>query len=483
MTEFDLERELRDHYRSLDVGAPLRAANRVSNALDHAAIGHRRSLGGLLTSRDRRFLAAGAGFAVVAALIIAVLPIWHGPVIQPLSQPSATPTPFHLGAGQVQAAGITRGGVLWAIRDNNLVMSTNKGQTWHETWLPDPTGNHFANMPSGIEAYWMDVSVVDIDHATVVEYSPEGDRVVVFRTSDGGVTWQQGTLPGDYSGNARLVFVNAQVGFLVMYSSFPVMPSTILRTTDGGATWTVTGTNTILNDPFTAVDANTLWTATSLYAPGYQRPLLSVSHDAGATWTNVPLAGLGDTSSMPRGSINDPTIYPYLYVGTSGMGHAAGITFLTATEGYLAVYETPSQADFSKMTVHYYRTTDGGRTWTQAATTSPPAGTFASSATVYPMPGPVFLDSGHWYQPGMGGFSTSLGPVGLGISTDGGHTWTTVSKDGPGAGFIDDLFMTDGQNAAAVVVTESNQTSGDGPNYYLTHDGGKTWQAADFPAH
>ena len=76
MTDPNLERKLRDHYFSMYTGSTGRAPARVADALDRAPERGRRGLGRFASARG--FLAAGAALAVVAALTVALLPMWHG---------------------------------------------------------------------------------------------------------------------------------------------------------------------------------------------------------------------------------------------------------------------------------------------------------------------------------------------------------------------------------------------------------------------
>jgi photosystem II stability/assembly factor-like uncharacterized protein len=124
------------------------------------------------------------------------------------------------------------------------------------------------------------------------------------------------------------------------------------------------------------------------------------------------------------------------------------VTFLSATEGYLAVSCT--EGGFG---TRYYRTADGGHSWSQEAVV-------ARNVDA----APVFVDATHWLQP--------IG-AGLQVTADGGRTWTTVASEGL-ADYPTYAFETiDGVNGSALPV-------GANTPLFLTWDGGKTWRPADF---
>jgi photosystem II stability/assembly factor-like uncharacterized protein len=448
MTHPDLERELHDHYRSLEVGPGGRASARVAQALDRAPA-RRWSLARLATPRVA--LSAGAAVAAVALLTVALLPLWNGSVAGPGTSPTVSPTASPtdsagtIAAAHITQAGLTRDGVLWATRDNALSISTDGGRTWHENPLPQ------AATSDSIDSIGY-VAVADADHAwlLVKHERPVGSTFAVFRTSDGGATWQRADLPGTFDGVPwQMAFVDAKVGFVILTAStdVPVGPSTVMRTLDGGVTWTVTSTTATLRMPVVAVDANTLWIVANPDEVASLSPLLQVSRDAGATWSSPSLPGL-----------EGATVSGSLYVLS---GPTGGIEFLSATEGYVAVFQKTSTA----LATRYYRTVDGGRNWSLVAST-------AAQDSI----APVFVDATHWYRQ----LDPSLN--GLEVTADGGQTWTTVAGNGlPNETGILFLWTVDGQNLAAVCAV--NPSSGDGVvALLLSRDGGKNWQPADFSA-
>jgi photosystem II stability/assembly factor-like uncharacterized protein len=295
-----------------------------------------------------------------------------------------------------------------------------------------------------------DVTVADATHAVVVmttnpaageSVPPASTTAAIYITNDGGATWQSAvsrTLAGNVL--AQLIFADASVGFAILTPQTNSGPgaSTVLRTLDGGATWDVTGTSAALGYAVWATDENTIWMDSG--AMPSTVPPLRVSRDGGATWASVLLPGLGDTSSLAVGLMST----------TFG-----GPKFLSADEGYLAVLKQTG-TDFETL---YYRTMDGGSTWSLTATV--PQMVWGS---------PAFVDATHWYQ--------LMDNAGMEATADGGRTWTTVGMVAMPGAKVFEMYMTDAQNGVALGTGDESY----GWILHVTSDGGKTWQPADFSA-
>ena len=460
MTPLDLERELRNHYRTLDAGSPVRVTSRVADALDRAPA-HHWNPGA--TFRTRWARVAGIAAAAAAVLAVATLPVWSARFGGPAA--SATTTYPDFGPGptgtyslavanaEVYQAGMTKSGVVWATFGRHLSISADHGRTWRDGTLPTA---YSGDLPASGT-----VAVVDADHVWFIRSGTGDTAFTVFRSSDGGTSWQSAALPvtsADQAGvisfwPAKLDFVDASVGFAFVATS-DSGPWNILRTEDGGVSWKMTGTAPAQSE-IVAVDANLLWAPNSNNGPVSQ-PLLQVTRDAGATWSDVPLPGVAATGSDSL----------YILDGSTG-----GVQFLSPTEGYLAVIrETGSSRAGASYETLYFGTADGGRSWSQVAATWPQA-----------MPvGPVVLDAKHWYQLGMGQFSNSMG---MGMTSDGWKNWsvTAIDNNWPAGAQPIAFWTVDGQNGAALA-SVNNGGAGAG-SLFLTWDGGMSWQPADFSAH
>jgi photosystem II stability/assembly factor-like uncharacterized protein len=190
---------------------------------------------------------------------------------------------------------------------------------------------------------------LDANHAWVwVSNVPDGTRGLLYRTNDGGVSWQSAEVP---LGSPYLQFVDAQVGWAMWSPGAAAGSSTIelFRTTDGGATWekvyaldpAKSGNPGEL--PFsgqksgvTFIDKKHGWITGSQPTPGYA--WLFETQDSGKTWQHVDL-------TLPAGyETGQLTIDPPL--------------FFSAQDGIL-----PVTIITDKLIKVFYLTRNGGQTW------------------------------------------------------------------------------------------------------------------------
>jgi photosystem II stability/assembly factor-like uncharacterized protein len=123
------------------------------------------------------------------------------------------------GASLLNAVSFT-GGTGWVAGNNSTVeMSVDGGRTWVSR-SPSP----------GYNAAFMDVSFADELNGWVVGFY--GD---VFHTMDGGLTWQRQTVQG--AGDTAFLDIEAISPTTAWISGGPVV-GFVARTTNGGATWT-----------------------------------------------------------------------------------------------------------------------------------------------------------------------------------------------------------------------------------------------------
>jgi hypothetical protein len=455
MSEIDLEARLHDYYSTFTPYDSGRAVAGVGQVVADARARSGWNPGAWLVQWRIRGAAVVGVMAVIAVAIAA--PLWFASPSGPVASPTATMPDFGpgpsgtynlaVGNAEVFQAGMTRNGVTWAVFGSRLSISEDHGRTWRDGKLP-------LAYPGDLPGAGT-VAVVDADHAWFIMSTTGDASFLVFRTSDGGATWQSAALPvttADQPGvvtiwPAKLDFLDASVGFAYVETSEAGL-WTVLRTLDGGASWTMIGTAPAPGD-VVAVDANTLWVPDLNDSGSGGQPLLQVSRDAGGTWSDVPLPGLGPTGGDDQFVLEGPT---------------GGVQFMSPAEGYIAV----TRRTGSSAQTLFFGTTDGGSSWSQLATLPQPA-------TV----APVVLDATHWYQIGGEEGSSSLG---MWVTADKGQTWASSFPDNnwPTGARITSFWTVDGQNAAAVAQGHSGG-AGEG-SLFLTWDGGISWQPADFSA-
>jgi photosystem II stability/assembly factor-like uncharacterized protein len=313
-----------------------------------------------------------------------------------------------------------------------------------------PAGGTGSTAPGG--GGW-DVTVVDPDQsfrgldavsrrvAWVSGGSTTGGAGAVFRTTDGGRTWNDVTPPGTEDLSLRDVEArNARTA--VVLSIGEGEDSRIWRTTDGGTTWTETFRNT---------DEAAFYNCLDFY-PGGRRGLavsdpvdgrfqLIATHDRGRTWRELPDAGMPDST----GEFN-----------FSASGDCLTIAGHTAWFG-----SGGSQA-------RVFRSDDHGRTWTATASTLPAddaAGVFALAFRPA-HPGVGVAVGGDFALPADGTDATAY--------TADGWSWT---HGGDLTHLAEDASWLRGPRPVVVVVGEgldADEVSQGGTS--ISTDGGRSWE-------
>ncbi len=270
----------------------------------------------------------------------------------------------------------------WAVNSNGNVLRTRDGgQSW-ENKLTAPAGTYlrcvgFADDRSG----W--VGTLDSHHR-------------MFHTADGGDTWSEVALPaGAPSAVCGLCVVNADVTW-ASGTNFPEEPSGVVRTLDGGRTWTAIDLSAhaaLLVDVFFA-DARRGWVVggqAEVPDPTREdvRAVVLATEDGGATWVNQ-LAG----APMPLGE------------------WGWKIQFVDRDVGFVAL------ESFSRGAV--LKTLDGGRSWSRHPVNDPQGNVN--------LEGVGFIDRDHGWA---GGWGDDLFVSGLTSETrDGGQTWSDANHVG-----------------------------------------------------
>ena len=326
----------------------------------------------------------------------------------------------------------------WAITERgHVIRTTDGGVHWQNVTPQYPSTAGQQKVVAEFFTFaiaWIAVSHTAADGTTTV---------LVFRTVDGGQTWQKTTIP-QISPIFQITFVDAQHGWVLskrvdLASAEAV---NILRTTDGGKTWAVVSSALAASTdtpppgqlPFGGdkaglgfVDTTTGWTTGNFPLYGYV--FFYVTHDGGATWNRQTLPFPPDKASTQIAT-RPPR-------------------FFTATDGILPVSFVTENA----ASLDLYVTHDGGASWTS---TTPVAASVAISD---------IIDMDHGWA--------SDGTL-LYVTSDGGQNWTKLS---PGGGFqhVTRLDFVSSNIGWAIGATDSHV-----PTLLKTVDGGRTWTAIPY---
>jgi photosystem II stability/assembly factor-like uncharacterized protein len=325
----------------------------------------------------------------------------------------------------------------WVATVKQVLRTTDGGAHWSDV-TPDQAREALRSTPLGSA-----VAFGGPDQAWLVP-AVDAKESRVFRTSDGGRTWEASEpVPlGGWPG--QLAFIDSQHGWLLLHLGGAAGSEAVrlLQSSDGGMHWNEVANANFGNQPagsisagcgkrgFTFVDARTGWLAGSC-AGG--PPFLYVSEDGGRAWQ--------------RQSLPPPAGYPVTFAGDIAVDPPI---FVSRQEGVLPVSWTTDKGEPGEV---LYVTHDGGQSW---------------KATSF-VPGRVnaILNRTDWFAVG----DAKLGGDGkLYRTLDGGGTWTPLTTHGSLEGVQQFDFVNDkvGWARKRSVLLK-------------TTDGGRTWTEQTLP--
>ena len=298
-------------------------------------------------------------------------------VSQPIGFAAPGTTPFYLDAVDANTAWTVGAGLLsQSYVQPQLARTVNAGQTWTVSNLP---------VQASASEDFTALSAISPTTAWVTTVvNNQGGRIL--RTTDGGLTWTTQSSaavygsPGSYPD--LIHFFSATEGLTVGDFLMAGARLEMYTTTNAGLTWTPLATSPVaLTNEFPvptrpAVIGNHLWFATS-------EGRVFHSPDKGLTWTVAPVAP----------GLTDPT----------------SLAFRDAQNGLLSVINRNG-------TNHQlFRTADGGATWAAVPYTGPLHGIGLSA-----VPGTTFFVST--------GADIGNGDQGSSVSRNNGQTWVALES-------------------------------------------------------
>jgi photosystem II stability/assembly factor-like uncharacterized protein len=303
----------------------------------------------------------------------------------------------------------------WALTADNLFKTEDGGKHWSNRGpsnkfitLKNPVGTFMSS-----QIVWLVAQNVN---------GPNPNTFQVFRTLDGGMTWQTwptGTLTtsNDEWPIDSPHFVNTQDGWIEFTIGGPGAgsePVEIFHTTDGGVHWTKqTGLPSGgLKSGISFQDPTNGWATGLDYS---DQPWLYVTHDSGNTWNRVSLPGISGMTYRTT---------PPVFFGKDGFMPVTtnGQTLMFATSDSGQTWVHTGTANFEERSIYIptintgwavdnngvvYSTSDGGHHWTNLGN---PGHTIQSFSSIDSQTGWAVADQGKI----------------LLQTTDGGHTWHVV---------------------------------------------------------
>jgi photosystem II stability/assembly factor-like uncharacterized protein len=375
----------------------------------------------------------------------------------PISQ---QPAPVHAMRAPLSLTGVEMIGarIGWGVSNRLVFRTVDGGQNWTEVMpcgipVQHQLGVYFL---SGTDA-WIAVSPAAVPKTNAIHRGP----VTVFRTTNGGQTWQRLLVPiqGSVEPFSDLTFANRHDGWFWLDDGTMSVPSfVLLHTLDGGQHWMSVADvgprhRSVAMFPscncgraITFRDDTTGWVTGSNLAPSATSgPFLWVTRDSGRRWQHQSLP-------LPNGYHFSQTYPPHFF----GLG-----------EGILPVQLVRGK---SADVFDAYLTHNGGMTWTSTTPLVLP-----ELAQVGSVPTFSFSDRLHgWVSNGSDLYHTA----------DGGRHWIRLQPHGL-HNLIAQLDFADRNRGIAQV----RFILGRSPAYLLhTSDGGRTWRvvstySASLPLH
>lgn len=293
--------------------------------------------------------------------------------------------------------------------------------------------------------YPFDLEAVDSNVIWLVGNPGDGSGVSIQEYSvsvDGGNLWTVGSVTSDTNYHfSNITAANGNLAWATMYYNTAAAGGSIFRTTDGGFTWNALSPGSIYNTSAVSFPNLThFWNDSVGFsmgdpAGGYYE--IYTTTDSGSTWTrvntaNIPAPTSGEYGLVDCYSVVDSTIWYGTNKGrvfkSTDLGHTwtvsvvgnidgvTDVTFKDANNGLCLKYNSVSTL------YSLYRTTDGGTTWNLVT----PAGTMFKSE-IYYVPGTSTLLS----------CGASTAGRGSSYSLNDGSNWTVIdtgatSVDGDG---------------------------------------------------
>lgn len=259
--------------------------------------------------------------------------------------------------------------------------------------------------------YFIDKNIGFVANGTVPGGTAQSPKV--YRTSDGGTTWNQVTLSGlGNFGIQDIYFENGLVGYAIGASGL----STLWKSTDGGLTWSAR-TGAGLSVPFTIRR-----TAAGLVASDFYKQLMVSTDD-------------GQTFSKRTTTTEDET--------------HLGMDFVDSLHGVV-------DGNYRSSTTSWYYTEDGGKTWKPNGTRMETWSMFGQKGT------PNFFACPEGYSTGSSAFSDVY------RSTDYGKSFSTVHR-------FPFQMIGDVQGAGNTLYTQSAQAGSATKGVYRSTDLGVSW--------
>jgi photosystem II stability/assembly factor-like uncharacterized protein len=373
---------------------------------------------------------------------------------------------------------------LFDLTKGEVYKSTDAGQSWSRVWEGNNLARYIWVDPRNSNRLYVSTGIFDRDAADSDSFAGIGGGEGVLRSDDGGQTWTvlneaQG-LNGRYIPSLFMHPDNPDI--LIAATSYLSTEFGVWATYDGGDSWqkvmassaSVEGVEIASSDP-------NIW-----YAAG--EDIFWRSDDAGQTWQQFPLETPDRKGGIPIDLQVDPRDSYRIFVNSYGGGNVVsedgGETWVDASSGYTGlkvVSDVDVSPDDSKLVfARGFRSVDGGQTWLgidahlgDAFAFYPLSGSNAYGVIATTQPGEIFHSTDHgatWQQGWI---------VNLMAEVAAGRAWADVlvsrslalAPSDPTRGYVGFVMGACTQGAAA-----GGDCDKPSAGFYRTNDTGHTWE-------
>jgi photosystem II stability/assembly factor-like uncharacterized protein len=329
-----------------------------------------------------------------------------------------------------------------------LFLSTNGGKTW----------SRFAHLGAGYD-YVLDSVAIDPTDSRIMyagAWSVENNGGDVFKSNDGGKTWQ--AMQGIHGKSVRAMALAPSDPKVLAVGAL----DGVYRSMDGGQTWdriSPAANNELKNVESIAFDPRSV---NVIYAGTWHLPWKT--DDGGRTWSNIKQGVIDDSDvfSIIVDQKNPSVVYASACSGiyksdTAGLSFkkVQGIPFSARRTRVLQQDPAASAVVYAGTTEGLWKTQDSGASWTHVS----PSNYVIND---------VLVDPRHTEK-----VLLATDRTGVLLSEDGGHTFTSANR-----GFSHrqvTSVVADGQEPSRLYASLVNNREFGGVFY--SGDGGETWSA------
>lgn len=319
-------------------------------------------------------------------------------------------------------------------RDSRLFKTDDAGHTWEQV-LSVKGATHPLQALDGREV----VVQIMTDPGPPLQTS-------IYRTLDGGAHWTSAPAPSNpFPAPPPVMFLDVRQGWFLQMPRNLTGPRVLFHTVDGGKSWDDMA-HLDMGYDITFRDSSTGWLARG---PQGGSPALMMTRDGGLSWTTQPL-------TAPVNAV-------------AGDARTTAPHFLDARQGKLTVHILSTAQPLRELERYAYSSHDGGETWTVAGR--------LPVAKV----GNDDYGTQTSFQDGLRGWAGS--GTSLFKTSDGGATWTNVATSLPRRAFYFAELSVFSDRVAWGQISDFSKREGHQPIFVLvrTADGGAHWTAIEVP--